>query len=309
MKATTLTSNVPWTASIDNPSWLSINTTSGTNNGSINITAAANTLITARTGTLTVVGGGLTKTLTITQDAAVSTTPMINAGVAGAPVTVTATQEQVGGSNYNYATNTLDKNVDTKWSDLGVAGNYGVLTYDFGGLYTLESIKIATTGTSSKFYYYGIQFSTDGVNYSTMVNVQSAAASQTTYATYPFTNVARYVKITGGGNNSTAFTSISEIQFYGNTYLSVAKNNLENQLLIYPNPASSTVNVKLATANCAEASIYSMDGRLVLTKKVNNSESNQFTIDVSHLIKGNYVLKLEDAAAKVINSKVISIAK
>jgi len=311
-KASTVTANVNWTASVDMPSWISINPSSGTNNGTITITVAANPTFAIRAGTLTVVGGSLTRILTITQAALVSSTPMINAGVAGYPVTVTATQEQITAPNSNYATNTLDKNTSTKWSDLGTGSAttpYGVLTYDLGGVYTLESIKIATTGTSSKWYFYGIQFSTDGTNYSPIVNVTSAAAGFTTFQTFLFTNVARYVKITGGGNNSSAFTSISEIEFYGNAVpLSVVKNEQFNSLIVYPNPASTILNLQLANNNYKQVYIFSMDGKLVLNAENENLDSNHFTIDVSGLKKGNYVVKLMGESSKTFISKIITIS-
>jgi len=311
-KSITVTANVNWTASVDMPSWISINPSSGTNNGTITITVAANPTFAIRTGTLTFVGGSLTRILTITQAALVSSTPMINAGVAGYPVTVTATQEQITAPNSNYATNTLDKNTSTKWSDLGTGTAttpYGVLTYDLGGLYTLESIKIATTGTSSKWYFYGIQFSTDGINYSPIVNVTSAAAGATTFQTYLFTNVARYVKITGGGNNSSAFTSISEIEFYGNMLpLSVVINEHINSLIVYPNPASTVLNLQLPNKNYKKVYVFSMDGKLVLNAKNDNLESKYFTIDVSGLKMGNYVIKLMDESSKTFISKIITIS-
>lgn len=309
-KATTVLSNVSWMATVDSPTWLSISPTSGVNNGSINITATANPNTASRSGVLTITGGTLTRTLTVTQDGVVSTIPMINAGVNGFPVTVTTTQEQVDATRFNYATNTLDKDNGTKWSDLGSGNPFGVLTYDFGGLYTVESIKIATTGTSSKWYFYGIQFSTDGINYTAVQNVQSAAASSSTFATYPFSNVARYVKITGGGNNTgTAgnnFSSISEIQFFGNTFLSVANNDI-TKFKIYPNPATERITVELENSKCTFANIFSMDGRIIMKKKLSSADTKQFSMDVSNLKTGNYIINFECDAGKKVNSKIITI--
>ncbi|NRS91795.1 chondroitinase-B domain-containing protein [Frigoriflavimonas asaccharolytica] len=305
-KNTTVSSNVSWTASINNPSWLSINTTSGTLNGTINITAAANTSTTARTGTLTVIGGGLTKTLSISQDGIPSGAIMINAGVGGFPVTVTATNTQAGA---NIATNTLDKDVNTRWSDDGNANPYGVLTYDFGSEYTLESIKIATTGTSTKLYFYGIQFSTDGINYTTVSNVQSAYANQNTYATYPFTNVARYVKIIGGGNNSTGFSTVSEVQFFGISAGTLSSNEItiKNAISIYPIPANDHIIIKSMNSLKGKVEIIAMDGRKVLEKKIDNTL--EMSLDVSNLVSGTYNLNLYDAASNRILSKKILIVK
>jgi hypothetical protein len=306
-KSTTVTSNVAWTANIDNASWLSINTASGTNNGSITVTAAANTLTTTRTGTLTVTGSSMAPTtLTITQAGVPSGATLINTGADGNPVSVTATNTQSG---VNVATNTLDKSTSTKWSDDGTGAPFGTLTYDLGAQYTLESIKISTTGTSSKWYYYGIQFSTDGLTYTTPVNVQSAAASQTTYAIYPFTNVARYVKIIGGGNNSTAFTSVSEIEFWGTaSSLSVDKNQLNNAFVVYPNPASSIINLYSSSIKTAsKVLIYSMDGKQVLDKKLQGSDSNHFVIEINTLESGTYLLKILDDTNKIVGTKMIIV--
>ena len=306
-KATTVSSNVAWTASIGNSSWLSIDTSSGTNNGSISVTATANTATTTRTGTLTVTGGGLTKTLTISQDGVPSGAVLINAGVAGAPVTVTATAEQVDATRSNYAVNTLDKDLNTRWSDLGVVGDYGVLTYDFKDLYTLESIKIATTGTSSKFYYYKIQFSTDGVNYSVPVDVTSD--SGTAFKTYLFTNQARYVKITGGGNNSSAFSTISEIEFYGQAVLSVNKNELNNTFTVYPNPVSNTLYMQSSLRNATKGIVYTMDGKEVLNEKLNPSAGTLYSMDASQLQNGIYLLKIVNESGMVLGTKRIVVKK
>jgi mannan endo-1,4-beta-mannosidase len=66
--AVTVTANVSWTVT-DNQSWLTASPASGTNNGSFAIGATVNTGTTARSGTVTVTGGGLTRTIAVTQAA------------------------------------------------------------------------------------------------------------------------------------------------------------------------------------------------------------------------------------------------
>ncbi|WP_418264568.1 chondroitinase-B domain-containing protein [Flavobacterium faecale] len=305
-KATTVTSNVSWTASIDNPSWLSINSASGTNDGSITVTATTNPSTTARTGTLTVTGSGMSPTtLTITQAGQQSGAILINSGTNGNPVSATATSEQVGGSNFNYAINSLDKDTATRWSD---NADGGIITYDFGSVYTMESIKIATTGSASKWYFYDVQFSTDGVNYSAATSIQSAAAGATTFATFPFTNVARYVKITGKGNNTSSFSTISEIEFYGTVNLSVKKNALNNAFTVYPNPASGSISMYTAIAtNAVNALVYSMDGKQVLDKQLQNSDVNFYNLDISTLKNGTYLLKIQNDKNATVGTKMIIV--
>ena len=62
-----VTANVAWTAESSVP-WVTLQTKSGTGNGKIVFSVAANTGTSARTGTITVSGGGKTATCTITQE-------------------------------------------------------------------------------------------------------------------------------------------------------------------------------------------------------------------------------------------------
>ena len=64
--AVSVTANVSW-AVTDDQTWLSASPTSGTGNGSVTLSATANTATTSRTGTVTVSGGGITRTISVMQ--------------------------------------------------------------------------------------------------------------------------------------------------------------------------------------------------------------------------------------------------
>jgi mannan endo-1,4-beta-mannosidase len=66
----TVSSNISWTVSKDQ-SWISTSVTGGSNNGSFSISVQANTG-SARSGNVTVSGGGITRTISVSQDAASS---------------------------------------------------------------------------------------------------------------------------------------------------------------------------------------------------------------------------------------------
>ena len=66
-----LTSNLDWTVTSET-NWITIAPSSGTNSGSIKITVVANPTNNKRTGLLTVKGGSISKTLTISQAGEVS---------------------------------------------------------------------------------------------------------------------------------------------------------------------------------------------------------------------------------------------
>ncbi|MES1263768.1 MAG: cellulase family glycosylhydrolase, partial [Peristeroidobacter soli] len=70
--AVSVTSNVSWTVT-DDQTWISASPTSGSNNGSVTVSATANTATTSRTGAVTVTGGGITRTVAVTQAGTAST--------------------------------------------------------------------------------------------------------------------------------------------------------------------------------------------------------------------------------------------
>lgn len=66
-KAITITSNTTWSVA-ESLSWLSVSPISGSNNGTVNISCAANTSTSSRTGTVTVSGSGVAdQRITVTQ--------------------------------------------------------------------------------------------------------------------------------------------------------------------------------------------------------------------------------------------------
>ena len=68
-QAIAITSNLAWNAT-DNTNWITITPSNGSNNGTINVSVEENLALTKRTGILTISGGSISKTLTITQAAA-----------------------------------------------------------------------------------------------------------------------------------------------------------------------------------------------------------------------------------------------
>ena len=62
-----INSNQSWTVS-DNASWLTTSKTGGSNNSTFTMTATANTSTSSRSATVTVTGGGITRTVSVTQD-------------------------------------------------------------------------------------------------------------------------------------------------------------------------------------------------------------------------------------------------
>lgn len=68
-QSVTVTSNLDWTVSA-NTNWITITTSSGSNNGLVGITVGENPNANNRSGQVTILGGSLSRTLTIIQEAA-----------------------------------------------------------------------------------------------------------------------------------------------------------------------------------------------------------------------------------------------
>ena len=67
-KSFTITSNASWTVSNNTTSWLTVSPASGSNDGTVNVTAANNSSENKRETTISVSGGGITKTISVTQE-------------------------------------------------------------------------------------------------------------------------------------------------------------------------------------------------------------------------------------------------
>ena len=72
-------------------------------------------------------------------------------------------------------------------------------------------------------------------------------------------------------------------------------------LVVYPNPAASSVTILTGNSASQQASLYSADGRRVMQFDINAER----TIDVSHLPKGIYFLQVQDPAGLRTSKLVI----
>lgn len=86
------------------------------------------------------------------------------------------------------------------------------------------------------------------------------------------------------------------------TYTASVSNLYDNELLIYPNPASTTLNIELPAQLIAPARVYDVAGRLVLEQ---DSNSLTFQIDVTALEKGTYSIVFEFEGG-IINKRFIA---
>ncbi|REE24897.1 poly(beta-D-mannuronate) lyase [Winogradskyella pacifica] len=330
--------NVSW-AAISNDSWISIDLNIGTGDATVVVSVTDNADTSSRTGSITFTQTSgdnvIIRQLNITQNGADLTDlfDLINTGVEGEdPVTVHSFSQQEVDLNANppktnYAANTLDKDTGTQWTaadgsilpdEYRSDGEF--IIYDLDDEYQLDLIQIATDDKSDP---YGIQFwvSTTGTGLSDFTKVlpitgdlliTTTTGTRDAFDQYEVSVNARYIKLISygrfnveGDNRVSAWSNITEIEFYGSQSLSVGENDLENNISIYPNPAQSSLNIKVYNhTNIESFKLYSIDGRLILKGKTETINS-VINIDVSKVVSGNYILKLSSQDGRSISKGII----
>lgn len=83
--------------------------------------------------------------------------------------------------------------------------------------------------------------------------------------------------------------------------LSISKQNLSNNIKIYPNPATQTLYIAEAISG-SKVAIYTISGQLILSKAISDKIES---IDVSNLASGNYILQITEASGHKMSTKII----
>jgi hypothetical protein len=76
------------------------------------------------------------------------------------------------------------------------------------------------------------------------------------------------------------------VSFFGD----IKENQIENTVLIYPNPATDDITVEIPDfSRDAAISIYNIQGKLIMQQQMSQVRSN---VDISGLSQGLYMIKL-----------------
>lgn len=324
-----VTANVSWTAE-SNDDWITIDVNSGTGNETVSVSVTENIDSSSRTGTVTFTqdtgADDIVRILNVSQEAIVIVrTNLINTGLVNDPVTVNSySSYQV--SKEAIPENTLDKNTSTIWTaqdgdlianDFKGDGEYVI--YDLGNEYELDFLQLQT---NIKPDSYGVQIwvsttNTDISDFSMILptsgDVLLTAAGTAEFNEYVIDTDARYVKLiafgrfdTSGVTRKSAWSSISEIEFYGdNTSLSVHDVNVE-VISVYPVPAKDFITVSKMGQTIKEINLYSIKGEKMKTSYVNTS-INELKVDTSILVNGVYILQIVTDTNKTSNKRIVIV--
>jgi unsaturated chondroitin disaccharide hydrolase len=108
--------------------------------------------------------------------------------------------------------NTLDNNLNTRWS---AEGDAAWIRFDLGTTKTIAGLTIAWYLGTQRRSSFAIQTSGNGSSWTTRWSGQSSGTTAQ-HEPYDFADVkARYVRIVGHGNTQNAWNSITEVDIYG----------------------------------------------------------------------------------------------
>ncbi|TNJ62313.1 DNRLRE domain-containing protein [Paenibacillus hemerocallicola] len=130
-----------------------------------------------------------------------------SAGQAGLPVSaVTAS-----GDDGNVPANTIDDDLDTRWSALG-DGQW--IAFDLGSARTVRSVSLAWYRGKERTSSFDIDVSADGASWTNVYSGSSSGLSEELENYGTGDHSARYVRIVGHGNSQNLFNSITEARVY-----------------------------------------------------------------------------------------------
>lgn len=128
-------------------------------------------------------------------------------------VTVTASSTEAGTTNY--PANTLDGNLNSRWS---AGGDGEWLTYDLGRYDLVESVDIAFFSGNTRTAIFDVLLSNDGLIWRTALSSNVSSGTTLALQSFDFPDwPARYVRVVGHGNSVNNFNSFTEVAIHNST--------------------------------------------------------------------------------------------
>lgn len=291
-----VTSSGSWSVS-DDMSWITVSPTSGSGNDSFVITTTENTSTTPRTGTVTITGSGITKTISIKQNGVID-----NSCASGTNVALNATVSSYSSQQdtTNKALNINDGNTSNRWSAEGFPQN---IVIDLGSVYNANQIVLFPY--SSRDYQFLVEGSTTSATtgFSTLVDARTNTTKATSITKAFSATDVRYVKLTITGSATTqAWSSINELQVLcsGGTTLGIqGLMEVKNNSVVFSNPFSDTVEIITTDDTVKKLNIYDLTGALVFTTDRIFSGKK---LDLPNIANGLYLFQFLDTNNQVIQT-------
>ena len=181
-------------------------------------------------------------------------------------------------------------------------GVLAIILKDFSAVANGAAVDLFwSVQSETNFNYFGVEYSTDGINFSNIGN-ENYSASQ---SDYKFVHQSPQ-----SGNNFYRLKMVdADGKFiYSNILLVKINGSDKNQLLIYPNPAVSFVTLQYNADNKEQISfeLFDNNGRRIINKYFSAEKGqNYFSIsDIKYLSKSVYMLRINNGS-KIFTQKLI----
>lgn len=189
-----------------------------------------------------------------------------------------------------------------KTVNVSLPTGYSILTFTttkhiFNSDNSYEFFIVATNNNVTTNRYYAVMINESGsviqtFGYKDVINGYC----------YRIAGQLRFVLNKGTYNSNTySYDYVTEVYSCGGNYSGVAPVEAPNQLLPYPNPASSIINLpyELAQGTTAEMRIFNSNGQVVEVKQL-GSHFNNILLNVDNYVPGIYFYEYNGNRGKFI---------
>lgn len=126
-----------------------------------------------------------------------------------------------------------------------------------------------------------------------MAQILVCCCSSGPFSMLPYDSVKIAFALLGGDSLNEIVAAATAAQLKYNSVGITEVATLENELLVYPNPAKSVLNVQVLNPNSGVAKIelYDVYGHLVAAKTYLQTRTNTLNLDISTLSNGIYFMQ------------------
>lgn len=230
----------------------------------------------------------------------------LSTSYAATPVAVNASAD-----DGNSASNTVDNNLDTRWSADGNDGSQWI-QYDFGNTVSVSAIDIAFYKGDIRSTYFRIESSNDASTWVTQLDTLSSG-DKLEQETFNLNDAitARYIRYVGFGNSSNSWNSVTEIDFIDGDTTSENDDPINVPALIqaedyteYSDTTEGNAGGEYTTDDVDVQTTTDIDGGYNIGW-IKSGEWLMYSINVSEA--GDYVANIRVASLKTTGAFQISI--
>jgi Putative flagellar system-associated repeat/Secretion system C-terminal sorting domain/Right handed beta helix region len=191
--------------------------------------------------------------------------------------------------------NVSDGSLSTKWC---ADGDNQWLSLSLAGPFKISHLLIAFLPGQSYSSYFDIYASGDKIAWEPILINETSCNFSGHFQVFdlPALNLNKdysYIKYVGHGNSLNTFNDISEFKVFGNPKINPGSGNTNKNVIIFPNPAKSYVNISILEPAIKPDKVRLIDvsGKVVLEVKLNPDNKN-VKIPLS-INSGLYIVELE----------------